>query len=173
MRIAPVPKKNDSSTPQREELGASLKMAAQPAIKEAPAWMVRAKPRGIARVPTHAVRPVAERRSYMRAKLSLALHVKRIAGKSTSDCTNLRTTNISSSGVLFLCPQRIEPDTYLELEVCVLDRPFGRGSVRMVTEAHVVRTETAYEPGWFSLAATFDDITFHRDEPLPSRFEEQ
>jgi hypothetical protein len=109
----------------------------------------------------------------MRAKLSLALQVKRIAGNRTGGYSNLRTSDISSSGVLFLCPQRIEPQTPVEIEVCVLDRPFGRGSVRMITEAHVVRVEAASQPGWFSLAATFDDITFHRDEPIPPVFGEQ
>jgi hypothetical protein len=33
-----------------------------------------------------------------------------------------------------------------------------------------VRAEPASRPGWHSLAATFDDITFHREESLPSRF---
>ena len=83
----------------------------------------------------------------------------------------LRTTNISSSGVLFLCPQRIEPGTPIEIEVCLVDRPFGRGTVRMRTEAHIVRAEPASRPGWHFLAATFDDITFQREEPLPSRFQ--
>jgi hypothetical protein len=83
----------------------------------------------------------------------------------------LRTTNISSSGVLFLCPHRIEPGTPIAIEVCLVDRPFGRGTVKMTTEAHIVRAEPASRPGWHSLAATFDDITFHREEPLPSRFQ--
>jgi len=167
MRVTPYPNPNDSSTKQRQDGTVKLKMPgmAAPPITDAPAWMVRAKPNGIARVPTHAVRPVSERRSYMRAKLSLALRVKRIAGERMGDYTDLRTTNISSSGVLFLCPLRIEPRTPLEIEVCVLDRPFGRGSVRMVTEAHVVRSDASSQPGWFSVAASFDDITFQRDEP--------
>jgi len=41
----------------------------------------------------------------------------------------------------------------------------------MRTEAHIVRAEASSRPGWHSLAATFDDITFQREEPLPSRFE--
>jgi hypothetical protein len=173
--ITPNSNLDESSKTQRQENSVKLKMPGTPAppITEAPAWMVRAKPSGIARVPTHAVRPVSERRSYMRAKLSLSMRLKRIAGKRTGGYANLRTTNISSSGVLFLCPMRIEPETPVELEVCVLDRPYGRGSVHMITEAHVVRADaSSQQPGWFSLAATFDDITFHRDEPSPSRMEE-
>jgi hypothetical protein len=140
-------------------------------VADPPSWTTRAKPKGIARVPTHAVRPAEERRSYARAKLSLPLRVRRIAGQRERKAEPLRTTNISSSGVLFLCPQRIEPGTPIEIEVCLVDRPFGRGTVIMTTEAHIVRAEPASRPGWHALAATFDDITFQREEPLPSRFQ--
>jgi hypothetical protein len=140
-------------------------------VADPPSWTTRAKPKGIARVPTHAVRPPEERRAYARAKLSLPLRVKRIAGQRERMGEPLRTANISSSGVLFLCPQRIEPGTPIQIEVCLVDRPFGRGTVRMRTEAHIVRAEPASRPGWHCLAATFDDITFQREEPLPSRFQ--
>jgi len=140
-------------------------------VADPPSWTTRAKPKGIARVPTHAVRPAEERRAYARAKLSLPLRVKRIAGQRERLGEPLRTSNISSSGVLFLCPQRIEPGTPIQIEVCLVDRPFGRGTVRMRTEAHIVRAEPASRPGWHCLAATFDDITFQREEPLPSRFQ--
>jgi PilZ domain len=166
------PKLIDSSHPDgrsaaRKELSARSAASAS----DAPSWTTRAQPKGIARVPTHAVRPAAERRGYARAKLSLPLRVKRIAGQCGRAGESLRTTNISSSGVLFLYPQRIEPGTPIALEVCLVDRPFGRGTVKMTTEAHVVRAEPASRLGWHSLAATFDDITFHREEPLPSRIE--
>jgi hypothetical protein len=140
-------------------------------VADPPSWTTRAKPKGMARVPTHAVRPPEERRAYARAKLSLPLRVKRIAGQRESLAEPLRTANISSSGVLFLFPQRIEPGTPIEIEVCLVDRPFGRGTVRMKTEAHIVRAETTSRPDWHMLAATFDDITFQREEPLPSRFQ--
>jgi len=136
-----------------------------------PSWTTRAKPKGISRVPTHAVRPVEERRVYARAKLSLPLRLMRVAGQRENKQQTLHTANISSSGVLFLCPQRIEPGTPVEIEVCLVDRPSGQGTVRLRTEAHIVRAEPASEPGWHSLAVIFDDITFQRDEHLPSRFE--
>ena len=142
-------------------------------VADPPTWTTRATPKGIARVPTHAVRHAEERRAYARAKLSLPLRVKRIAGQRERVAELLRTSNISSSGVLFLCPRRIEPGTPVELEVCLVDRPFGRGTVRMKTEAHIVRSEPAARVGWHSIAASFDDITFQREEPLPSRFERQ
>jgi hypothetical protein len=140
-------------------------------VVDTPSWTTRAKPTGISRVPTHAIRPVEERRTHTRAKLSLPLRLKRVAGQRGHQQQSLRTANISSSGVFFLCPQRIDPGTPIEIEVCLVDRPTGRGTVRMLTEAHVVRAEPASSPGWHALAATFDDITFQRDEPLPSRYE--
>lgn len=162
----------DRSNPSRGD-AAIKEMAARSvtSVADPPSWTTRAKPKGIARVPTHAVCPPEERRSYARAKLSLPLELKRIAGQRERMTEALRTTNISSSGVLFLCPRRIEPGTPIEIEVCLVDRPFGRGTVRMKTEAHIVRAEPASRPGWHALAATFDDITFQREEPLPSRFQ--
>ena len=162
------------SDPSRGNAGTKqLSASSATLVADPPSWTTRAKPKGMARVPTHAVRPPEERRAYARAKLSLPLRVKRIAGQRELLGEPLRTTNISSSGVLFLCPQRIEPGTPIEIEVCLVDRPFGRGTVRMKTEAHIVRAEASSRPGWHSLAATFDDITFQREEPMPSRFQRQ
>ncbi len=172
MRTARNRKLMEQSDPSRGD-AAVKQLSARTAtlVADPPLWTTRAKPKGIARVPTHAVRPPEERRAYARARLNLPLRVKRIAGQRDLLGEPLRTTNISSSGVLFLSPQRIEPGTPIEIEVCLVDRPFGRGTVRMRTEAHIVRAETSSRPGWHSLAATFDDITFQREEPLPSRFQ--
>jgi hypothetical protein len=170
MRTVRKPKIVDQSKTNGGEPAAITELTVasiNPAV-EAPAWTTRAKPTGIARVPTHAVRPVEERRTFSRAKLSLSLRVKRVAGVRRPSRL-LRTANISSSGVLFLCPQHIEPGTPLELEVRLVDRPLGRGSVKMRTEAHVVRAEPAARSGWHTLAATFDDITFHREDLIPPR----
>ncbi|HXP81671.1 MAG TPA: PilZ domain-containing protein [Verrucomicrobiae bacterium] len=172
MRTVRTHKLMDQSNPSRGNAAVKeLSARSATSVVDPPSWTTRAKPKGIARVPTHSVRPPEERRSYARAKLSLPLRVKRVAGQREPMGEPLRTTNISSSGVLFLCPQRIEPGTPVEIEVCLVDRPFGRGTVRMRTEAHIVRAEPASRPGWHALAATFDDITFQREEPLPSRFQ--
>lgn len=172
MRTVRTPKSMDPTSPSRGAAAVKeLSARSATAVAELPSWTTRAKPKGIARIPTHTVRPAEERRSYARAKLSLPLRIRRIAGQRERFEEILRTTNISSSGVLFLCPRRIEPGTPIEIEVCLVDRPFGRGTVRMKTEAHIVRAEPAARPGWHSLAATFDDITFQREEPLPARFQ--
>ena len=171
MRTAQDQKLMDQSNPSLGDAAVEqLSVRSATLLTDPPLWATRAKPRGIARVPTHAVRPPEERRAYARAKLSLSLRVKRIAGQRELLGEPFRTTNISSSGVLFLCPQRIEPGTPIDIEVCLVDRPFGRGTVKMRTEAHIVRADASSRPGWHSLAATFDDITFQREEPLPSRF---
>jgi hypothetical protein len=172
MRTARNQKLMDQSNPSRG-ITAIKELSARSAtsVAEPPLWTTRAKPKGIARVPTHTVRPPEERRAYARAKLSLPLRVKRVAGQRGRTGEPLRTTNISSSGVLFLYPQRIEPGTPIAIEVYLVDRPFGQGTVKMTTEAHIVRAEPSSRPGWHALAATFDDITFQREEPLPSRFQ--
>ena len=173
MRIARDPKIMNRSESGHGEPVAIRELSAQLAsiVVDEPSWATRAKPTGIASVPTHAVRPVEERRAYMRATLSLPLHLKRIAGQPKQKNQILRTANISSSGVLFLYPRQIEPGTPVEIEVLLVDRPPGRGTVRMMTQAHVVRAEPSLRRGWQALAVTFDEITFQRDEPLPSRFE--
>lgn len=172
MRTARNPepmKRSDSGLGESAALE-GLSAGSTTAVVDPPSWTTRAKPKGIARVPTHAVRPVKERRGYTRAKLSLPLQMKRIAGQREQKHLSLRTTNISSSGILFLYPRRIEPGTPIEIEVGLVDRPFGRGNVKMKSEAHVVRAEPAPRHGWHALAVCFDDITFLREEPLPSRF---
>jgi hypothetical protein len=121
---------------------------------------------GIARVPTHAVTPKPERRAYIRARLALPLRVERVAGQRDSESQFLRTRDISSSGVFFNYPQALEPGTPIEFEVLLVDRPRGCGSVRMRTLAHVVRAERVQEGGWHGLAATFDDISFVRDDQI-------
>jgi len=130
----------------------------------------RNKPRVFARVPTHVVGVAQERRLCPRAALHLPLRLKRVGDREEPVPVTLLTQNISSSGVYFLAPRWIEPGTPIELEVGLVERPLGRGSVRMTTAAHVVRVEPTDTPGWHGLAATFDDFAFDRDEPIPPRF---
>jgi PilZ domain len=126
------------------------------------------RPRGIARVPTHTVGRARERRAYVRANLALPLRVRSVAGRPETGLAMLSTQDISSSGIFFLCPRRIEPGTPIEMEVTLVDQPMGRATVRMRTQACVIRAENAAAPGWHGLAAAFDDITFIRDEDFPA-----
>jgi len=172
MRAARNAKRMKVVEPTEAEIGISRDVASQPKEGEEIArGRLSAKRRGFARVPTHVVGVAHDRRAYSRAALSLPLRLKRVGDRREPVPISLVTKNISSSGVYFLCPRWIEPGTPVELEVGLVERPMGRGSVRMSTAAHVVRIEPTQTPGWHGLAVTFDDITFHRDEPIPPRFQ--
>jgi hypothetical protein len=127
-------------------------------------------PRRFARVPTHSIGVVPERRRYPRASLSLPLRLTRIADQVEPVPVTLVTRNISSSGVYFLAPRVIEPGAAIELEVALVDRPLGFGRVQMCTAAHVVRAEETDMPGWRAYAASFDDFALERDDVLPMRY---
>jgi hypothetical protein len=126
--------------------------------------------RGMARVPSHTVPVPNERRSYPRARLRLPLKVVRIAGRRESEPQVLYTFNISSSGLYARCPLELTPGTPVDLEIELVRRMAGRGNVRMLTQAHVVRLERDEKNGWHSVAFTFDDISFQRDDILPPQF---
>ncbi len=132
---------------------------------------VTARPRIFPQVPTHAVGYASERRIAARANLRLPVRLTRVGERNEPVPVTLLTQNISSSGIYFLAPRWIEPGTPVELEVGLVDRPLGQGSVRMRTAAHVVRIDTSELPGWHGLAASFDDFAFDRDESVPQRYE--
>lgn len=119
------------------------------------------------RVPTHAISVAEDRRRSPRASLSLPLQLTSVEGHSNMTPVTLVTKNISSTGIYFLAPRNIAPGTAIELQVSLIERPFGRGSVRLKTAAHVVRIEDCGVPGWCGFAATFDDIDFDRDDQVP------
>jgi PilZ domain len=127
-------------------------------------------PRRFARVPTYAVGVAQERRRYPRASLSLPLRLRRIGDAVEPVPVTLVTRNISSSGVYFLAPRDIEPGTAIELEVALIERPLGFGSVQMCTAAHIVRAEESGMPGWRGYAASFDDFALKRDDLIPLRY---
>ncbi len=129
-------------------------------------WPSRRQPRGINRVPTHTVGRARERRAYARARLALPLRLERVAGARHAQQYVLQTSNISSSGLFFLAPLRIEAGTPIELEVQLISRPLARATVHLSAVAHVVRTEPAEKIGWYGVAAAFDDISYRRDENL-------
>ncbi|SRR5579883_1205241 len=129
-------------------------------------WPSRRQPRGINRVPTHTVGRAKERRAYVRARLALPLRLERIAGQRHTQHYFLQTTDISSSGLFFLAPLRIEAGTPIELVVKLIAQPAARATVHMSATAHVVRTLPAERPGWYGVAAAFDDISYRRDESL-------
>ena len=127
-------------------------------------------PRQFVRVPTHAVGVHPEQRQYPRAKLKLPLRLSAVGGVPEDHPITLVMRNISSTGVYFLCPKHLDVGTRVMLEVVLVSKPMGLGSVIMTTMAHVCRTEAAAMPGWYGLAAHFDDVQFDHDDNIPSRF---
>jgi hypothetical protein len=153
-------------------MGALPKLQLSAALANAPAREVHqirpALPhKTFLRVPTHAISVAEDRRRSPRAYLSLPLQLTSVEGHSNMTPVTLVTKNISSTGIYFLAPRNIAPGTAIELQVSLIERPFGRGSVRLKTAAHVVRIEDCGVPGWCGFAATFDDIDFDRDDLLP------
>ena len=122
------------------------------------------------RVPTHAVGGHPEQRQYPRAKLKLPLSLRAAGGEPEPSPITLVMRNISSTGVYFLCPKQLAVGTQVELEVVLVSKPLGRGSVVMTTMAHICRAEAAAMPGWYGLAACFDEVQFDHDDDVPSRF---
>jgi hypothetical protein len=127
-------------------------------------------PQRFARVPTHAVGVARERRGNPRAYLSLPLRLTRVGEKLEPIPVVLVTRNISSSGVYFLAPCELQPGTSIELEVALVERPLGQGTVQMCTAAHIVRAENSDMPGWRGYAASFDDFAIRRDDVIPTRY---
>jgi hypothetical protein len=127
-------------------------------------------PQRFARIPTHVIGVARERRGNPRAYLSLPLRLTRVDGKIEPIPVVLVTRNISSSGVYFLAPCLLEPGTAIELEVALVERPLGQGSVQMCTAAHIVRAEDSDMPGWHGYAASFDDFAIRRDDVVPTRY---
>src|SRR5437588_3049585 len=124
--------------------------------------------RRFARVPTHAVGVFPEQREYPRASLRLPLRLRGVAGRAEDFPITLVTRDISSSGVFFLCPRKLAFDTEIELEVVLVSRPMGRGNVVIVSKARITRVEPAAMPGWFGIAASFDELEFVRDDNIPT-----
>jgi len=140
-----------------------------PALRMAP-LLRPAQPRQFVRVPTHAVGIHPEQREYPRATLNLPLRLRGAGGVPEEYPVTLVTRNISSTGVYFLCPRQLPIGVSIELEIVLVSKPLGLGNVVMATMAHVCRAEIAAMPGWFGIAAAFDDVQFDRDDRLPSRF---
>lgn len=125
------------------------------------------QPRRFVRVPTHAVGVHTEHRECPRAALKLPLKLRSAAGIPEQYPITLVTRDISSSGVYFLCPKTLPPGTEIELDIVLVSRPLGYGNVVVSSKARVCRIEPAHMPGWYGIAAKFEDFGFDRDDRIP------
>jgi PilZ domain len=169
----------DNQPPRQD---ATAKAASAPAIPQNPVLPVKQQvpalrvvpllrtpqPRGFVRVPTHAVGVHTEHRECPRASLKLPLKLRSAGGIQEQFPITLVTRDISSSGVFFLCPKTLAPGTDIELDIVLVSRPLGYGNVVVSSKARVCRTEPANMPGWFGIAAKFDDFGFDRDDRIPN-----
>ena len=78
--------------------------------------------------------------------------------------------NLAHRGVYFLAPRELAPGTAIELEVALVERPLGCGTVQMCTAAHIIRSDECDTPGWRGYAASFDDFALKRDDVIPLRY---
>jgi hypothetical protein len=164
--------------PQTESTAAAAKPAAVPEIPVAPKaptlrvmpLLQNPKPNRFVRVPTHAVGVHMEQRERPRASLKLPLKLRSVEGVMEEFAITLVTRDISSSGVYFLCPKPLAAGTAIELDIVLVSRPLGYGNVVVSSKAHVRRTEPANMPGWYGIAASFDDFAFDRDDQIPGWF---
>ena len=168
---------NASTEVRVPALPVAAAQAPAPALAPSPAPELRVlplltdtQPRRFVRVPTHAVGVIPEHREYPRATLRLPLRLRSVDGLAEKFPITLVTRDISSTGVYFLCPKHLAATTPIELEIVLVSRPMGRGNVVAATRARVQRVEPAAMPGWFGIAASFDDLAFDRDDKLPARF---
>ena len=167
--------------PERQEESAETAPVAapsvleQPVVNRVPALRVMpllrpAQPRRFVRVPTHAVGVHLEKRECPRALLRLPLKLRSVNGILEEYPVTLVTRDISSSGVFFLCPRSLALETGVELDIVLVSRPLGYGNVVVSSKARVRRVEPANMPGWFGIAASFDDFAFDRDDHIPGQF---
>jgi hypothetical protein len=169
-----LPQKQDTSTAQAATSPVSIKPEPQP-VPSAPSLRVMPllrtpQPRRFVRVPTHAVGVHLEQRECPRAALRLPLKLRSVSGIAEEYPITLVTRDISSSGVFFLCPKSLALETEIELDIVLVSRPLGYGNVVVSSKARIKRVEPANMPGWFGIAASFDDFAFDRDDHIPGRF---
>jgi len=138
-----------------------------PALRVMP-LLQQPQPRRFVRVPTHAVGVHTEHRECPRASLKLPLKLRSAGGVAEQYPITLVTRDISSSGVFFLYPKTLAPGTEIELDIVLVSRPLGYGNVVVSSKARVTRTEPANMPGWYGIAAKFDDFGFDRDDRIPN-----
>src|SRR5208337_4176868 len=147
----------------------TLERPRNPALRVMP--LLRSpQPRRFVRVPTHAIGVHKEQRESPRASLRLPLKLRSISGVLEDFQVSLVTRDISASGVYFLCPKPLSAGAEIELDIVLVSRPLGYGNVVVSSKACVRRIEPANMPGWFGIAASFNDFAFDRDDHIPNRF---
>ena len=98
-----------------------------------------------------------ERRRHPRFTAFLPLRVKGVGGIVEPNPAHLVTQNLSKGGLCFPSPRRIEPGQSIEVEVTLVGAGLGRSNVNVSGIGYIVRAESSKTPGWYRLAAAFDE----------------
>jgi hypothetical protein len=80
-----------------------------------------------------------------------------VGGIVEPDPAPLITQNLSKTGLCFPSPQRIEPGQSIEVEVTLLGVGLDGTNIRVSSAGYIVRAESTKTPGWYRLAAAFDE----------------
>jgi hypothetical protein len=98
-----------------------------------------------------------ERRRYRRFVAWLPLQLTAVADKIEPTPLSLLTLNISRAGVCFPVPRRIEPGELIAVEVTLSGVGLGGKDVHISNSGRAVRVDASKIPGWYEVAATFDE----------------
>jgi hypothetical protein len=99
-----------------------------------------------------------ERRRYPRFNAWLPLRLTAVAGKIESATVTLLTQNISKAGVCFRAPRWVEPGQAIEVEVTLVGFGPGGKDIHISGIGSIVRIDPGEIPGWYKLAAAFDEL---------------
>ena len=99
----------------------------------------------------------SERRRDPRFTSWLPLRIKVVGGIPQRDPQPLVTQNLSKSGLCFPAPHHIAPGQSIEAEITLLGAGLDGNDIKVSGTGHIVRAESAKQPGWYKLAATFDE----------------
>lgn len=98
-----------------------------------------------------------ERRRYPRYIVRLPLRLQLVAGKAEPEVTTLLTKDVSRTGLCFSAPRRLEMGQSIQVEVTLVGcGPRGK-DVHISGAGYIVRAKADEEPGWYQLAAAFDE----------------
>jgi hypothetical protein len=100
-----------------------------------------------------------ERRLYPRFIAWLPLRLMVVGSVVHHDPPPLVTQNLSKSGLCFPAPHYIEPGQSIEAEVTIPGAGLDGNNIKITSTGRIVRAESTREPGWYKLAATFDEPT--------------
>src|ERR1700676_1890313 len=98
-----------------------------------------------------------ERRRYPRFITWLPIRLTAVAGKIEPAPETLLTQNISKAGLSFPAPRRVEPGQAIEVEVTLAGYGLDGKDIHISCSGYVVRIEPGNKPGWYKLAAAFDE----------------